>query len=211
MNLKPRREPVPNGVVALDHPPAALARTGVEVARVQRCTANNPRAGAVVAVRGQRGRDATRRERETQAAAQGDGEVIIRQDVRLLLGRQEQQAGSASARRADVHAVLLRDGREELRVHLVVDGSHTHTHFRVAVGKSGKTCRKGRLARETTSMQLNEDKKLAPPSSADMQLALCSSPRLALEPAAERPARGRPSACWAGPEENMKMDDQPEK
>ena len=37
-----------------------------------------------------------------------------------------------------------------------------------------------------------------------MQLALCSSPRLALEPAAERRAWGRPSACWAGPEENMK-------
>ena len=44
-----------------------------------------------------------------------------------------------------------------------------------------------------------------------MQLALCSSPRLALEPAAERRTWGRPSACWAGPEENMKMDGQPEK
>ena len=44
-----------------------------------------------------------------------------------------------------------------------------------------------------------------------MQLALCSSPRLALEPAAERRTWGRPSACWAGPEENMKMDGQPRK
>ena len=44
-----------------------------------------------------------------------------------------------------------------------------------------------------------------------MQLTLCSSPRLALGPAAERRAWGRPSACWAGPEENMKMDGQPRK
>ena len=41
--------------------------------------------------------------------------------------------------------------------------------------------------------------------------APCSSPRLALEPAAERRTWGRPSACWAGPEENMKMDGQPRK
>ena len=38
----------------------------------------------------------------------------------------------------------------------------------------------------------------------------CSSPRLAQEPAAARRSWGRPSACWAGPEENMKMDGQPE-
>ena len=44
-----------------------------------------------------------------------------------------------------------------------------------------------------------------------MQLALCSNPRLALEPAAERRTWGRPSACLAGPEENMKMDGQPRK
>ena len=40
--------------------------------------------------------------------------------------------------------------------------------------------------------------------------APCSIPRLALEPAAERRPWGRPSASWAGPEENMKMDGQPE-
>ena len=40
--------------------------------------------------------------------------------------------------------------------------------------------------------------------------APCSSPRLAQEQAAARRSWGRPSACWAGPEENMKMDGQPE-
>ena len=34
--------------------------------------------------------------------------------------------------------------------------------------------------------------------------------QLAQEQAAEKRAWGRPSAGWAGPRQNMKMDDQPE-
>ena len=61
-------------------------------------------------------------------------------------------------------------------------------------------------------MQLNEDKKLAPPSSADMQLASPLRQLAARTGASRREAiLGPTQRMLARPDENMKMDDQPEK
>ena len=60
-------------------------------------------------------------------------------------------------------------------------------------------------------MQLNEDKKLAPPSSADMQQASPLRQLAARTGASRREASlGPTQRMLARPDENMEMDDQPE-